>query len=186
MVAGTGSVRLETVVWEVSAMNLRIPAYTAALGAFVVLQPYRPYVVDGESMSPTFSSGQWLVGDSRPGRIERGDVVVFRYGSETMVKRVALLPGDRIERYRFLGEWKIPFNTVMRASMVRHHLPRHDLTVPTGRIYVLGDNFQESVDSRTYGTIPLRNVLAVVHGAAPTPEAWGVPEHLTPTPVALL
>ncbi len=167
-------------------MNLRTPAAVALSGTLLLLQPYRPFVVDGDSMSPTLASGQWLIGDARPHQIARGDVVVFRRGSETMIKRVALLPGDRIERYHFLGEWKIPVNMMMRNAMVRQRMRRSDLTVPEDRLYVLGDNLAQSVDSRTYGTIPLHDVIAVVPRVGPSEQAWTAPDHLTRTLAAAL
>lgn len=165
-------------------MNLRSLAYAATLGALSYLQPFRPFVVEGNSMSPTLASGQWLVGKSRPKQISRGDVIVFRHGSETMIKRVAFLPGDRIERYRFIGEWKLPYNSVMREAMVRRGLPRWDLIVPPESLYVVGDNIAESVDSRTYGAIPMSDVLAIVPGVGPSVDPWRAPAHETHALVA--
>jgi signal peptidase I len=66
-------------------MSPRFLTGAALLGALVVLQPYRPYVVAGDSMDPTFSSGQILIGRVRPKHVARGDVIVFRKDNETMV-----------------------------------------------------------------------------------------------------
>lgn len=167
-------------------MNLRYATLAVSTGILFCVQPYRPYVVWGTSMSPTFASGQLLLGDAHPHRIVRGDVVVFRHEGETMIKRVAYLAGDRIERYRFVGEWQIPTNEKMRTAMVRKRLTRHDLVVPPGSVYVVGDNYKESVDSRTYGAVPLAEVIALVPKAGPCRNPWNAPAHETGRLVARL
>lgn len=167
-------------------MNLRLLLCAASLAALTYLQPLRPYVVDGTSMSPTLASGQWIVGDVRPRKVARGDVVVFRHGSDTMVKRVAYLPGDRIERYLLQDQWLVPLNERMRSSMIHRGLPRRDLVVPEACLFVVGDNYQESVDSRTYGPIDNEDVLAVLPKVAPRVDGWWSPGHLGQALVATL
>lgn len=167
-------------------MNLRYPLCAAMLSALAYLQPYRPFVVDGDSMSPTLVTGEWVVGVARPTRLSRGDVVVFRHGAETMIKRVAYLPGDRIERYFVVHQWVVPPNPYMRASLVRRGLPRHDLIVPQGHLFVVGDNYPVSFDSRSFGSIDEGEVLALLPKAAPFADGWYAPSHLTKSMVAVL
>ena len=167
-------------------MNLRKLAYAALLGALTYLQPYRPFVVNGDSMSPSFDSGQWVVGIARPARLSRGDVVVFHHGAETMIKRVAYLPGDHIERYLVVDQWIVPPNERNRASMIRQRLRRNDLVVPERQLFVVGDNVYGSVDSRTYGPILSRDVVAVVPRAPTLKGGWYAPSHLTRSMVAAL
>lgn len=138
----------------------------AALAVAATVQPFRPIVVSGDSMSPTYHSGQILIGDSRVTEIHRGDVVIFRHDGQTFVKRVAMIEGDRVERYRMIGmDNLIATSRLALQAFRRRGQRRTDLRVPAGTVYVLGDNFSESVDSRSYGPIPTRDILAVVDGA---------------------
>ena len=60
---------------------------------------YKPFYIPAESMAPTFAVGDRLVADMRGGRTpRRGEVILLKVGGDAVyVKRVAALPGDRIE-----------------------------------------------------------------------------------------
>jgi signal peptidase I len=114
------------------------------------------------------------------GEPERGDVVVFRLPADPTVnyiKRVVGLPGDQIvyERHRLLINGKTV--TIEQAADATPAQPRfieqlgdrrHDIlitnpaysvkdgsyTVPEGHYFVMGDNRDNSRDSRFIGSIP--------------------------------
>src|SRR5580698_11092165 len=73
----------------------------------VIVLPIRlfvaqPFVVDGESMHPTFENGDYLIVDELTYHFEspqRGDVIVFRYPGNTKIfyiKRIIGLPGETV------------------------------------------------------------------------------------------
>jgi signal peptidase I len=147
------------------------------LAAFAVLAAgynysFRLVRVQGPSMEPTFHNGECLLMRRANWPIlplHVGDVVVFRLGPDTLIKRVAALPGDLapIEDYGPIKggdrtRWCTLPGEVFPSAVLR--------PVPRGSLYVLGDNADNSEDSRYFGPVPAAAVIGkVVHWATPGP-----------------
>jgi signal peptidase I len=92
--------------------------------------------------------------------IERGDVVVFKYPLEPEVdyiKRVIGLPGDQVEISRgdvyINGELQEePYVRFVQPPRLRGSFG--PVTVPEGHYFCMGDNRDESADSRRWGFVP--------------------------------
>ena len=80
--------------------------------------------VPTESMEPTLKAGDFVVGLRVYKELEKGDVIIFKYGDFYLVKRIAAVSGETI---------------IYRGESV---------TVPENCFYVLGDNSESSFDSR--------------------------------------
>jgi signal peptidase I len=140
-----------------------------------------PFIVNGASMDPTFSTGQFLIVDRLTYRFEapqRGDVVIFRYPNNPSVyyiKRVIGLPGERVRMQN--GKVIIEQVSTTTGATIRSfaldepyiepiHLS-HDVGVfpETGRplgpteYIVLGDNRLESSDSRIWGPLDFHFIV---------------------------
>ena len=109
-------------------------------------------------MQPLLEPGERILVNKlayRTGDVERGDVVVLRGpDGRTLVKRVAGLPGERVEivagRLLVDGfEITEPYVTAEHRS--RESAPARDLG--EGEYFVLGDNRGASLDSRTFGPV---------------------------------
>jgi signal peptidase I len=98
--------------------------------------------------------------------IHRGDIIVFRYPkdpSETFLKRVAAMGGDQLEIRN--GILYVNSRPVQEPYAV-HHAPVHNpdeswgpTVVPEGKLFVMGDNRDNSSDSRDWGFVPISNVI---------------------------
>jgi signal peptidase I len=98
--------------------------------------------------------------------IHRGDIIVFRYPkdvTETFLKRVTALGGDRLEIKN--GVLYVNSQPVQEPYAV-HHAPVHSAeeswgptVVPEGKLFVMGDNRDNSSDSRDWGFVPMNNVI---------------------------
>jgi signal peptidase I len=129
----------------------------------------RPGVVMGNSMSPTLRPGDWFLLDveayqERPPR--RGEIVVFRHRGVTYIKRVLGGEGDTVcllETREPDGVWLSPVEPGMlgRARRLCRLGPSwrlKEFPVPRGHVYVIGDMVSASMDSRSLGPIPLREI----------------------------
>jgi len=128
------------------------------------LQPFRPVVVTGQSMMPTLRDHQVLIGRKDIGELRRGDVVVVDTPEGTVIKRVAFLPGDRIPQYFSQDEWVMPVSFAQGKTMREGQAVRRDYVVPSGQVFVLGDNVYHSIDSRHYGAVSISSIRLRVEG----------------------
>jgi signal peptidase I len=121
--------------------------------------------VEGQSMEPNLHSDQRLVVEKVSYRFhgpQRFDVVVLRLpsqGEELLIKRVIGLPGETVEfkngRVYINGEQLVEPFTMDETRPGRNG----QVTVPPLHIYVLGDNRDRSNDSRSFGPVPIDNVV---------------------------
>ncbi len=111
------------------------------------------YMVEGPSMRPTLVNGERLVVNKFIYRFkepERGDVLVFRYPrdpSRDFIKRVIAVAGDTIE----LKDGRVFLNGQLQNETYIFEKTRGSYslaTVPAGTVFVMGDNRNNSEDSR--------------------------------------
>ena len=114
------------------------------------------YLVDGPSMRPTLQHAQRLVVNKFIYHFrapEKGEVLIFRYPkdpSRDFIKRVIAVPGDTIE----IKDGNVFVNGELQnedyiLSKCRGDYPKS--TIPEGHIFVMGDNRNNSEDSRYRG-----------------------------------
>ncbi len=142
--------------------------------AVIIVVPIRlfvaqPFVVEGESMYPTFNSGDYLIVDQLTYRLQdpkRGDVVVFRYPNDEKVfyiKRIIGLPGETVHiKEGATSVTKVDGTTIdLDESYVVSEDATYDLdrTLGEDQYFVMGDNRPRSSDSRVWGPLPKRDLM---------------------------
>jgi signal peptidase I len=142
-----------------------IKAVVIALLLAIVIRGFffEPTYVQGPSMLNTMKTGDKVLINKFIYRLknpERSEIIVFHTTSDKdLIKRVIGLPGDTIQ----VKQNKVYINGKLSpeqylASFVQ--TSTFPLTkVPSNHLFVMGDNRQDSFDSREFGTIPIDQVV---------------------------
>lgn len=135
--------------------------------------------VSGSSMEPTIASGsQILVNKLSFGLVkpfgdelliqwqepQRGDVVLYFYNNRGVIKRCVAVAGDRLEFSHDFGYSLTVNEKSIPLTESQYQKLKHNQQVPPSMILALGDNYEESVDSRDYGFVSVKNVLGRIIG----------------------
>lgn len=132
-------------------------------------------------MFPSFTTGDHVMFSKlstyNPYSYERGDIIVCRFGMQeyneknntfvqnntsTYIKRIVAIEGDTVE----ISDGRVFVNEEDITDKYWKDTEVHDsllhLKVPKGHIFVIGDNINNSIDSRVIGSIPYSNILGKV------------------------
>mgnify|MGYP001035283346 FL=1 len=119
--------------------------------------------VDGQSMEPTLATGQLVVVNKlayRLGDPATGDIVVFffpRDPEQEYIKRLIGLPGDEVKIED--GAVYVNGQALDEPYLAIHPNYTGSWVVPSGQVFVLGDNRNNSSDSHRWGTVPLEYIV---------------------------
>lgn len=131
---------------------------------------FRIVGVVGDSMNPTLKSGEWLAVKAINTSINRGDIVIVTQPNEInepLVKRVIAIGGDTLDIDFKRGEVKVNNKIIDEPYIMDLTNRRGDftgpVTIPEGYVFVMGDNRNDSLDSRfnSVGLIDERYILGV-------------------------
>lgn len=146
-----------------------------------VIQNYR---IESHSMQPNFYEGQFILVNKlafKLGEPERGEVIVFHNPNnveEDYIKRVIGLPGDTVE----IRDQTVYINGEVLTEPYQINAFRPDEYFPPTVIapetlFVMGDNRNNSSDSRRIGAIPEELIVGQAWLRVWPMDQWGMIQH---------
>jgi len=155
-------------VWMVQHAYFLVAALVlviAVRGLFV-----QPFVMSGQSMSPTYSAGDYLLIERVSTKHERGDIVVHKYPqdrSKVFLKRVIGLPNETVAVQNGVVTITTPEGETFELNepyVSEQNRTNDNLTMLLGadEYFVLGDNRAASSDSRVWGPIQRSDIVGEV------------------------
>ena len=129
---------------------------------------FEPVQCIGDSMYPTLMNGEGMFTEKLTYTVsapQRDDIIICRYPyhTEKCVKRVIAVPGDRIsisDGAIYLNGEKLDESAYWDGYIENSEMP--EVTVPERSLFVVGDNRNNSGDSRHVGFIPYWQVKGKV------------------------
>jgi signal peptidase I len=129
-------------------------------------------------MNPSLANGEYILVNKlayRLGEPKRGDIIVFSFPndpSQDLIKRVIGLPGDNID----IQNGKVMINGIALEEPYIAAPPIYNgnWQVDVGKLFVLGDNRNESKDSHEWGLLPIENVIGKAVLIYWPPPKWEV------------
>lgn len=129
-----------------------------------------PIQVVGDSMCPTYNNGDMLMSNIFINRnnLERGDIITFyeRASNKVLIKRIIGVPGDEIKLTTnglVINDqlFKDDFSTNMEYPKIGMAFWR----LEEGEYFVLGDNRNYSIDSRSFGKVSKIHILSKIQSS---------------------
>ena len=148
------------------AIMLSVILAVLMVNTYVIFNVY----VFGPSMQPTLQTGDVLIAN-RLKEPERGDVVIVsgaKVGSKDwLVKRIIAVGGETVEikdGYVFVEGEKLDFEPYVLKNGVTQPASERPSTFTVGEneFFYLGDNRENSSDSRNYGVCSKEQIVGVV------------------------
>ncbi len=145
--------------------------YALALMLLLFMFVFRYVSVDGNSMLYTLHDKDKLVISNLAYTPKTGDIVVIKFSPQPLIKRVIAVGGQKVkidyENWEVYVDGVKLDETYVRkiagVSMARpENAPTGEFTVEEGKVFVMGDNRNNSRDSRELGQFSVNDILGRV------------------------
>lgn len=131
----------------------------------------KSYRIPATSMEPSILKGDHVItfkyiGDQKP---KRGDIVIFPYPDDrhkAYLKRIVGMPGETLEirqQQVYINNKGLeePYAQHTEPPQAKLEFPRDDfgpIMIPDEHFFVIGDNRENSIDSRLFGPLEIKDI----------------------------
>lgn len=158
-------------LWSEGRLLLRDLVFALMIAVLVIVFIIQPVKVEGTSMLPRLHDGERIFVNKLiyydefnwAPKVDRGDIVVFWFPDEptkSYIKRVIGLPGDTVEVHE--GLVRVNGRDIeedyLDPSLNLAHRTQPPIYVKPNYYFVMGDNRDNSSDSRIWGLVPKKYI----------------------------
>lgn len=135
--------------------------------------------ISGTSMEPTLENGSKVAvnklayGLAKPFRGEfffqwnkpkLNDIVIYLHDNKIVIKRVVATGGDQLE-FSENSRYTVKINQKeISLTPVQFQRMKNFKEIPENFVFTLGDNQKDSIDSRDYGFVSVKNIMGKIIG----------------------
>ena len=160
--------------WEFIVEIVKVVVISLAIIIPIRYFLIQPFYLKGASMEPNFEDHQYLIVNEISYRFQeptRGDIIVFRYPKDPrqyFIKRIIGLPGETVKvkdgKIYIFNEQYAQGIAVNENDYLENAFTsgNKELTLGEEEYFVLGDNRNASLDSRSFGAVPKRLIKGKV------------------------
>jgi signal peptidase I len=158
--------RFKEYFWEI----FKIVVISLIIIVPIRLYVIQPFIVEGDSMVPNFHDGEYLIVDEISYRFNdpaRGDIIIFHPPKDAKtyyIKRIIGLPGETVEFKNgeiYIYNAQFPKGQLLDEKVyLTESLANEEIKVELKdkEYFVMGDNRNNSLDSRRIGPIAFNHI----------------------------
>ena len=141
-----------------------IAVFIGLMFSFILRNTIKPYIVSGNSMYPTFKSGNVVrvIDDFDDSDLYSGQIIVFVHDGKNYVKRIVAVPGHSL----YIEDGILYVNDLpginYEEKISDSGILNKSINLADDEFFCIGDNRNASLDCRVFGPVKRTEIIAIV------------------------